>query len=235
MSRLSHEAEEPVGLNRIRRTRGGDLLFEFAQGADVKDFRNKVAKILDSGCQPKRLTPRTEVEIFDIEPTEDKESILRAIRNCTNTDEASVSCPRLRRNRDGTTIALIRCDADVGKTLLEKRVIKISWTRCRVKKAPDILRCYRCHGFGHISRNCSFKLEVCWKCGTEGHGFGQCVADKPRCRLCSEKKLERTDHVAGAYNCPILLAAIEKSKKAAEGPTRTKRRPTHTHNAHTSN
>lgn len=70
----------------------------------------------------------------------------------------------------------------------------------------NIIRCYKCHGFGHKSYECTEKTngeEICRRCGTTGHQINGCNATR-RCILCIRdgKSAALAEHVAGAANCP---------------------------------
>lgn len=217
VEKIKKGTAEPEGIQRIRRTREGDLLFKFNPGVETKEFRKNVTKFLDEGKRPKRLSPKMELEILDIEPTENKDSILKAANEATEAEEGAIQCSGLRRCRDGTMTVYMKCDADVGEKLLKNKVLKLGWTRCRVRKAPDILRCFRCHGFSHIARNCKFKKDVCRRCGQEGHTFRDCKAENPERRLCKLQGRGKTEHITGSFNCPVYKEEIGATRRVTEG------------------
>jgi len=72
--------------------------------------------------------------------------------------------------------------------------ISVGWSMCRVRpRRPEQEKCFRCHGFGHRSGNCSGPdlTSNCRRCGESGHEQKQCKADKDRCIACDSAGFER--------------------------------------------
>jgi hypothetical protein len=68
----------------------------------------------------------------------------------------AVQMHTLRLNKDNetqvATASLIQKDAD---SLLQKKRIRIGWTRCPVYEIVVPVRCYRCHKYGHRAKECT--------------------------------------------------------------------------------
>jgi rRNA maturation endonuclease Nob1 len=45
----------------------------------------------------------------------------------------------------------------------------------RVKKYVNILRCYKCHAFGHMVKICSSPNTYCKTCGSREHQKKECT------------------------------------------------------------
>ncbi|KAG7196443.1 hypothetical protein KM043_018829, partial [Ampulex compressa] len=67
-------------------------------------------------------------------------------------------------------------------------------------------------GFGHISRHCKVKLEICGHCGEEGHPFAKCgrIAEAAVCSNCKRAGLPH-NHGTRDRNCPKYKAARESA------------------------
>ena len=82
---------------------------------------------------------------------------------------------------------------------------KIYWEKL---KKQEVLQCFRCQHFGHVSRNCQMKPR-CVKC-KESHVVGSCANDKtdiniPACVNCGE-----TGHPASYRGCPHHKMLVKK-------------------------
>jgi len=90
--------------------------------------------------------------------------------------------------------------------------VPIGWTMCRVRpRRPEPEKCFRCHGFGHKSNNCSgpdLSLN-CRRCGEPGHELKSCLADKDRCVACERAGIERYEHKPGSGMCKARKEALK--------------------------
>ncbi|CAI6352348.1 unnamed protein product [Macrosiphum euphorbiae] len=65
--------------------------------------------------------------------------------------------------------------------------LTVGLVRCRVKLTQQIVRCFRCHDFGHIREKCSGadRSNLCMTCGNGDHEAKSC-SSPPRCVLCKD-------------------------------------------------
>lgn len=106
--------------------------------------------------------------------------------------------------------------ADLVK-IVKKTRIKIGWTIAVVREIPRILRCFKCHGLGHMASACNLRESngvLCRKCGEVGHVMRDCD-NPPKCRLClaSGLPIELVGHVAASVRCPRYKEALLLNKK----------------------
>jgi hypothetical protein len=70
--------------------------------------------------------------------------------------------------------------------------LRIEWIIATARLLPNLIRCFKCHEFGHKAARCTIKdvaKEVCRKCGSREHGIKDCN-NEPKCALCLREKLE---------------------------------------------
>ena len=95
-----------------------------------------------------------EVEILNVDPTVEEEEVSKAVRSCLwEKPPACVKVSLTRKPFRGTRKAFVRSEEASVLTLLKATHIKIGWVSCRVRRKTELIRCYRCLGFGHMAAN----------------------------------------------------------------------------------
>ncbi|XP_076301825.1 uncharacterized protein LOC143219915 [Lasioglossum baleicum] len=173
---LKNEAPDKVGgIQMVRRSRGGDLIIELEKNTNSLDMEQTVRATLGKEFKVRKLAPKVALEIKELDPTMEKEEIRRAIAKSIDIGEmaeSEIEVRALRIGYGGTKSAIIAVPVETAKKLNEEGKIKIGFTNCRITKALNIIRCYRCHALGHMSYGCKAELngnELCRGCGIEGH------------------------------------------------------------------
>lgn len=203
---------EPQGIKGLRRTLNGNLLVEFSKGTDSTELYNKLTSKMVEGCTIRRMIPKMDIEILDIDPTVEAEELKEALQKNMNVNMSDIRIKMFRN----TTVGLKRAIAEIpakGTTSLEGKVkIKIGWTLCRIRVITKVIRCFKCHEIGHMAISCPMKGEektICRRCGEEGHSIAECKG-APKCILCSRRG-SKVDigHVAGSFKCPVYGEAVK--------------------------
>lgn len=210
-----------IGVQAVRRSRGGDVILEISKDADADKIEKNIATAYGSGDNIRKLAPKISIEINNIDPTVDGAEIVKQIAEKLETMSHEVSVKSLKTTYSGNLRAIIEIPADTKNKIGDK--ITLGFTNCNVKMASSIVRCYRCHGFGHISYGCTEikqGKDICRKCGREGHSIKDCVSES-KCRLCAKLGLSEDNikHVAGALSCPQYKKYITRTKSGTSGPS----------------
>lgn len=159
----------------IRKTQKGDLLVELTKGAKAsaatKAIRDELAgHILCLTVTSLRHT--AEVEIMDFDEVATKE-VLHALQTALYGEDSPtndvVKVTGLWATRDGRQMATATVPVADSSKLTK---IRVGWTQCRVRpRRREPARCYKCHGFGHSTRQCTGPdlTAACRRCGLNGH------------------------------------------------------------------
>lgn len=202
------------GIETIRKSRGGDLVIELGKETNSKEFEKVVQNALGKSSSVRRLSPKINFEIKDIDPTIEKDELINELAERTETDLRQIEIKNIRFAHGGTRTAIVSLPAESAIKLDAESRIRIGCTYCKIKRALNLIRCFRCHDFGHMSYTCTAKMkerELCRRCGCEGHQINDCKS-KRCCILCIRKGIpdERAEHVAGAANCPEYKKYIQE-------------------------
>lgn len=118
-----------------------------------------------------------EVEILDLDAAATTDEVLAALRLAIPGDDdpaakaerETITDVRIWSTRSGQQIATAKMSRHAATA--NSRIL-VGWTMCRVRpRTLPPTRCFRCHAFGHNSKDCSAPdmTGACWRCGTLGH------------------------------------------------------------------
>lgn len=200
----------------MRKTTSGDLIVELTKSnksmAAVDVLRDKIVSVIP-GSSVKCLRQTAEVEIVDLDEITTKDEVQAAILRSINAEDAMVSVTGIWKTRSGQQMAT----ATVPIAALGKLThICIGWLRCRVRpRREQPQRCYRCHGFGHGSRQCSGPdlSGTCRRCGLSGHLEKTCSAGDDKCVACDRMGHNGATHRPGSGACAAWREAFKAIAK----------------------
>lgn len=202
----------------MRQTRGGNLIMEFERGAKAEAAAVKLrslltAKIADKVGNIFNLGTSSEIEIVDIDAVAEREEIEAALDKAVKEKFAGsddnigpLKLSGLWTTRSGQQIATVKVPKSIAEGITR---LPIGWTMCRVRpRTQQPTRCYKCHGFGHISGSCQGPdlTKACRRCGETGHVEKECTTES--CVACQRLGGEYVPHKPGTARC--------KARKEAE-------------------
>ncbi|XP_033221009.1 mitochondrial 2-oxoglutarate/malate carrier protein-like [Belonocnema kinseyi] len=146
----------------------------------------------------------------DLDTTCDVAEVTEAVmQHFGEVDVGHIKVNLTKRAFRGNLKAYIKLREELAERLARTGHLKVGWMSCRVRKKTVTMRCFRCHGFGHVAARCEgpHRTKMCWTCGSEGHKSAECVST-PQCFLCAAHSAKpRTDHRPGTMRCTSFREA----------------------------
>lgn len=193
------------GIKAAKKTRNGEVLLTMEGGRDkISTLKTAITNKVE-GVQTRCIRKgETILHLSNVDAITTREEVRTSIQRQINAADIEIEIRSLRPTQRENQIATVAVDSDTAKKLLELGQLRIGFNTCRVRERVDIIRCYRCHGYGHVARACSApsRENLCLKCGTAGHKASECKGET-HCVSC-----EKDGHRTGTLSCPIYRKMV---------------------------
>lgn len=195
-------------VRKIRRTQQGELLLELEGKASevIPSFKNELEATLKEIASVRTGAHRTALICSGLDETTTAQDLHNSLVSQFQGIRLEPEDVRgLRRMRDGTQIASVLMCANDAIAVINRGVVTVGWSRCRIAQDVRPIRCFRCLEFGHRAPYCKSvdRSDCCLRCGEHGHKAKGCVAP-PRCLICSSDVDK--NHATGGFACPTYKA-----------------------------
>lgn len=202
--------ERASDVTRAWRSRDGNMVVEVKVGGDDRELMKAIGQVMGNDkARPTKGSTRT-LEVKDIPEGFTVEKVAEVIATTTE-QKGTYSVRWIRNYGKDFRIAMVECNREDAAKLLERRVLRIGWTQCRIQeRQPKPKECAKCKGYGHWAENCGGmdRKDLCYRCGQVGHAEAGCE-NPPVCFLCKEAG-QGADHFRGSKGCQAYKEALEK-------------------------
>ena len=228
VQKVLHPVKDPVRLLKV--TAGGDVVLICNDAESIDVVKTKVVDAIGSSfdvSEPKELQPRLKIVGFEPEYC-DKNQFLDAFSSQNKdivNDESQVQMiqdPKQQLSGKRLCTAIIGVDMNTFKRALTKQKVYIGWSSCAVYEHIDVVRCFKCQEYNHISANCKSAAAVCCFCSESHDGVKECPhkGDEKsfKCANCCKANAKYglnidVSHSVMSQQCPVLRKKIEQKKK----------------------
>lgn len=211
--------DDAADIRSIRQTRDGAVLLEFKKTTLIENrekFSKSLREALGQDGVVKAITPRTTLEIRDMDGITTVADVEEAVRRDTGNTQGELKISVSKPNSRGQKLAIFTTSDEDAHKLLEAGRIKIGWLYCRVRARIFLPRCFRCLSYGHLAGKCDGpnRSKLCFKCGESGHKVVDCKKNTFQCMLCTDKGVNevKRNHAPGSGACTVFREALEKVK-----------------------
>jgi len=104
---------------------------------------------------------------------------------------------------------VVQLPGPLYREIIGKSRVFMMWRTYKIKEYLSIMRCFKCHAYGHISKNCE-SPDLCEICGGKDHKKATCkLEDTPSCVNCIRNKRKDTKHSVRSEICPEFKRQME--------------------------
>lgn len=210
-----------------RNAANGSIILECPSVETTAAVINDVASKLGdnySVTAPRKRRPK--VNVIGIEEDVANEELLDLIKSQNSELFNDESILEIRNRFDikkyGTIGIKLEVDALSFQNIMDKGKLSIGWRKCSVYESFDLLRCFKCSEYHHVSKNCNGSL-CCSKCSGP-HLLSECTSITEKCVNCVKitKDLKMNidiNHAASSTTCHVYKRKIEFEKRRIEYST----------------
>lgn len=123
----------------------------------------------------------------------------------------------MKARTNGSYNAVIEIHGKVRMVIKRLERLYVGFSRVRLDDFDPVTICFKCQGYGHISKNCSAQKDTCPHCSEE-HKLIECPhkndESKKRCTNCAKSSVKGKEsvsltHRANSKQCPVFNKQCE--------------------------
>lgn len=219
------EVKNKLKIRGIKEMRRKGIIIEVDNKEDVELLKNVNLKEKNLKMEePKKICPA--IIVYDVETDYKEEDLCNdlIIKNFDHLKEEEIK--ELKENlvikykiktRENKYNWILQMSSKFIISLINKGKIYLQWKVHRVKEYKNIMRCYKCHAFGHVAKFCNSMDQLCELCGSKEHLRKECdKRNEPQCINCIRKRRKDTKHHVKSKLCPELIKQIELYDRRVE-------------------
>lgn len=218
-----NETSKKLKIRNIRQMKQKGIIVQVSSKKDVDLIqKSDLGSIGLKIEKPKKVNPS--IIIYDVEKEYTKEALLEnfinknldqnVIDNFSETKK-EIEFRHCFKAKDDRVNWIVQIPKEIYNVLLSKGKIYMMWRIYRIKEFLNTVRCFKCHGHGHIAKYCNAPDQLCEFCGSKEHSRENCTKkENPVCINCMRSKRKDINHNVKSKECPEYLRYLEifKSK-----------------------
>lgn len=199
----------------LRRTMKGELLIEVSGGSEaMSTVKAEVERALRPGARVRRLEDMFPIELRDLDEEATSEEVRVAVASSCGSENVRVVS--IRKMYGGAQAAVVMLPAVVARKLCAVGRLRVGLVYTRVRLSDLPTRCFKCHSFGHMARECAGddRGSRCWRCGEAGHFASDCKAPREKAAAYRSTLVGRT--VTSGAEVPRAVSAVRGTSEGAD-------------------
>lgn len=178
-----------VGISNIKHVRNGGVAICCNNEQPVENIRRNIEQKLGNDYEVKKIekkNPKIKILRVNKKDVEDTKRLVEKIiiQNTINTepDKLKIKVIHKHETKDERHInVLLEVDPVTYSFIRKKETLSIGWKSCKYIDYINIIQCFKCWKFGHMSNNCRSINEICSSCAAE---HKSCEAENKICTNC---------------------------------------------------
>lgn len=210
-----------MGIKSVRNGVNGAIVVECGTKTEAEGLLNKLKDELGENYETKIEQPKKpRIKIMGVSDEYDSDDLIDFLKRQNDIEDVQFLrvLKTIKHRRAVCTEFTLICETDPStfEQIMRKGKLYIDLDRCRVTESVDILRCFKCCGYGHKSLLCRNKV-YCARC-TGDHDIKECSSEQVKCVNCTFYNNERktrldVNHTAWSFDCPVYLKKLQISKQ----------------------
>ncbi|XP_057324835.1 uncharacterized protein LOC130667339 [Microplitis mediator] len=214
-----------VDVKKVTNQSNGKVIIDTAKEADKIKLMNEIQNKIGSDYVVKNINKKLpKIKIVKLENSIlglSEEKIIRELSTQNKWINSNGNNPvkviKKYETANGYGSIIIEVSTSIHQAIMNSGKVKFGWNLYNAYNHINILRCFRCWGFGHLANNCK-KEEICRLCSTNHHET-ECQSESNKCINCVElvNKYKLTDidinHCATDRNCISYIKLLKNGKK----------------------
>lgn len=210
-------------ISGIRKAAKGAVVIECKDKKATELLKTSVVKNLGDGYKvelPKKRKPKFKICGMSDRLTDDQiiEFLIKQNEYLKTESELKVvkTIEVKDRFRNSKFQSIIEADPESYKKIMEVEKVYVNWDSCKVFDHVNVIRCYKCWGFNHYSKECT--REIACKFCAEKHESASCSSLIHKCVNCSYyvqtmKMQLNVNHHAFSADCKVLERKYMEEKR----------------------
>ncbi|CAH0555134.1 unnamed protein product [Brassicogethes aeneus] len=166
-------AELKIGIQSIKDIKNGGVAIHCNKKSDANKIKSAAEECLkDYEIKLPKLHNPT-IKIIDIEDKFEDTELIEYLRKQNKILENSNLKIVVNKKMKTKYMAIIECDNESYKKIMEDKVLYVNWASCRVFEYVKVFRCFKCGGFNHHGEKCTAEKRYL-KCTSVDHETKDC-------------------------------------------------------------
>lgn len=196
----SDELKEKIRINTPTKRRARVMILSVEPEISEERVAEEIAGVLEERCLDWTGGPLLRQKLKDLDLPEQSR---KSIEDLCKDKKPDFKIVRKISTKLGKINWVLDVDVDTKEWLLSRKRICFNFTRYRIVEYVNIIRCFRCQAYGHMSGNCSSE-QKCPICSGD-HRLSECKSVEERCANCYfAASGDPCDHRADSSSCPVF-------------------------------
>lgn len=165
------------GINTIKQTNSGKMVINCTTSEYLQSVKSNLEKTAGENFKvtiPNKFNPR--IQILNAEHTDttneqlSNDIIKENQFNILNDVHLKVVKKYIKKYKMDI---IVEVSPALFKKIINDGFVFVGWRKCFVTESFHITRCFKCSGFGHLSKNCKSSVYNCPNC-SESHKLEEC-------------------------------------------------------------
>lgn len=218
-------------VSRVKYIRDGGVAISCTKREDINKISQNITQKMNNKYEikvPEKKNPKLKIINLEKKMTENQDILLENIvlQNGITTDEGNKSMKVIKiyeDKRKKSNTVILEVDLNTYKQISRREVLHIGWRKCRFFDYVNIIQCYKCWKFGHMSGECTNSDVICPKC-SENHKIEVCKSSNEICVNCKYAKevlkMPHIDFLHTAFNrkCESYQRIFQQLQTRVEYP-----------------